>query len=180
MKKIVFIVLSVFLILACDSNTIDQDVTQKRLTVSDGPCLDEEQDEDTMNPNYPPPPPDGFPHMNRMDIHRDFRDNVISINSNYSKYVDYYYDLSDEVEYRDLSFSTKLKIWSLVLNLDKPILNALDHNFDGVLLNQELYDEILILANDLETYSQNNFMFDEFRADLSNALNKTKSEILND
>lgn len=43
-----------------------------------------------------------------------------------------------------------------------------------------LYDEILILANDLETYSQNNFMFNEFRADLSNALNKTKSEILND
>lgn len=127
-----------FFILACDSNTIDQDVTQKRLTVLDGPCLDEEQVEDTMNPNYPPPPPDGFPHMNRVDVYRDFRDNVILLNSNYSKYVYYYYDLSDELEYMDLSFSAKLKIWSLVLNLDKPILNALDHNFDGVLLSQEL------------------------------------------
>lgn len=137
-------------------------------------CPDEDSQEDELSPNHPPEPDPNW----RLNLHRDFRDNFLLKVSKYKKYVEYYYSFSEEVNYSDFEFSTKLKIWEHVLSLDNPLLNILDDNYKGVIIDEQLEQDILSITNDLKELTRNKYMFDEFEIDLRDAVNKTKQELI--
>ncbi|GGE09260.1 hypothetical protein [Psychroflexus salis] len=168
-------------IIACTKDDGLKDINKNVPITSEDRCLDDDSNDDPYNPNHPPEPdypPYSYSVNTRPDLHRFFRDTILIQNNGYRKYVDYYYIVSDEIDYDSLNINAKVKIWDVALKLDEPILNALNPNYNGVLLNHELKSDILELSDILREYSQNESIFDEFQNDLNHIVGKTKSEIL--
>lgn len=184
---LIFFVTTLF---SCDSQD-DFNVTKEKMSIEKHSnsrvnkkkaCLDEDSDEDDGGGNPWPPEPDpnwGNRYSSRLDSHRAFRDQFLLRNKKYSKYVTYYYAFNDEVSYSDLPFNTKFKILKFVANLDSPILKILNPNFKGIVITQQVRDEILLVTHDLKRMTRNSYMFDEFEADLNALVNKTKKELMN-